>query len=219
MSYIISGIPLYVGLLLMRERSQFFSSLGLNGSLKKGILFPLLVTTPMLIGYAMVFRWNEQITADDILISAVAAAFFEELFFRGFLFGMVYRFTKFGFIPAILPGAVLFGLVHLYQSSDLLSALGVFLVTFLGALLFAWLYAEWNYNIWVPVFLHFFMNLFWMLFDAGDNALGGIYANIFRFTTIASVLIGTIVYKRKSGLTFEVSGKTLWIKKNSSLYS
>ncbi len=212
LTYLISGIPLFLGAIFIHKLRGFIGSFGLNRSISEGAIFSLICTLPMLVGYAAVFNFNQTITVNKVLISAIAAGFFEELFFRGFLFGQIYRYTKIGFFPSVVIGALLFASMHLYQSDELLTLIGIFLTTFSGAILFAWIYVEWNYNIWVPVFLHLFMNLFWMLFSAGENALGGIYANIFRIMTIALVIIITVIYKRTKGIGFEINRKNIWYK-------
>ncbi|NND14883.1 MAG: CPBP family intramembrane metalloprotease [Eudoraea sp.] len=212
-TYLVLGIPIFIGVLMIHKKEKFFESLGFNRSFLKGMLFSLLCTLPMFIGNAIVFEFDSGLTADTILITVVAAAFFEELYFRGFLFGQLFRYTNWGFIPAVLIGAVIFGLVHLYQGSSPGELAGIFAVTFAGAVLFAWAYVEWDYNIWVPVFLHAFMNLSWGLFSASDTALGGVYSNVFRAMTIALVIVLTIRYKRGKGLKLEVSKKTVWVKK------
>jgi len=103
--------------------------------------------------------------------------------------------------------------VHLYQSDELSTLVGVFLTTLLGGILFAWLYVEWDNNLWVPIFLHLFMNLFWEMFSVSDNAFGGAYSNIFRLITIALVIALTVLYKRKKGIKLEVNMNTIWMKK------
>lgn len=67
-----------------------------------------------------------------------------------------------------------FWFIHLYQSTELIQSLGIFAITFLGGILFAWIFAEWDYNIWIPISLHLFMNLAALMFTATENALGGI---------------------------------------------
>jgi membrane protease YdiL (CAAX protease family) len=212
-AYAISGIPLIIGALLMHKPSAVIDSFGLNRSFPKAIAFSLICTVPMLIGYGIFFDFNTELTLNVFLISGLAAAFFEELFFRGFLYGQVYRYTNFGFFPSVIAGALLFASVHMYQSTDPAELAGIFAVTFMGGLFFAWMYSEWNHNIWVPVGVHFFMNIFWMLFSAGDNALGGLYANIFRVMTIVLVIGLTIGYKKKKGLPLEINRRTIWLKK------
>ena len=212
-SYLITGTPLYAAVLIMHGPRKFAGSLGLNGSAGKGFVFALLCTLPMLLGYALVFEFDRGITLNQLLMGAVVAALIEELYFRAFLFGQLFRFTRLGFIPAVRAGALLFASLHLYQSNEFSTLTGIFLTTFSGAVLFAWVMSEWQHNLWVPVFLHFFMNLFWMLFSAGDNALGGWYANIFRAITITLIIMLTIIHKRRSGARLEINRETLWMKK------
>jgi hypothetical protein len=54
----------------------------------------------MFIGFAFAFEFNADMTLNEVMIMVISAAFFEELFFRGVLFGQIYRYTKFGFISA-----------------------------------------------------------------------------------------------------------------------
>lgn len=211
-TYMIIGTPLFIGVGIIHKFKNFFEALGLNKSIVKGILFPLICTLPMLIGYAILFDFNNEITFTKILMGVICAAFVEELFYRGFLFGQIYRFTKIGFILSIVFGALVFASGHLYQSQDITTIVGIFLTTFLGAILFAWVYVEWNYNLWIPIFLHLFMNLFWMMFSVSDNAFGGTYANIFRIVTIGLVIGLTILYKLKKGIKLEINKNTLLVK-------
>lgn len=214
--YVIVSLPIVLGASIINEFKRCQSTLGLNRSILKGILFPLICTLPMFAGFALCFSFNTDLTANEFVIAGAAAAFFEELLFRGFLFGQLFRFTKLGFIPAVLMGALLFAGMHLYQSNNPSTLIGIFLTTFMGAALFAWLFAEWNYNLWVPIFLHFFMNLAWMLFAVSDNAFGGFYANVFRVMTIALAIILTLLYKRKKQLPLNVNRETIWMKHRNS---
>lgn len=213
-AYALSLLPLIAGAYMLHKTyKKTVESFGFDQSFFKGLVFCFICTLPMLLGYVIVFDFNTQIKLNDILIYVVAAGFFEEVIFRGFLFGQLYRYTKLGFIPAALLGSLIFGLMHLYQSDDPMTMLGIFGITFVGSLFFGWAYAEWKFNIWVPIFLHLMMNLYFELFSAGDNALGGVYMNIFRLVTIALVIGLTIYYKRKNKLPFEVTKKSWWMKK------
>ncbi len=212
-TYLIIGIPLFVGVGLIHNFKGFLEAVGLNKNIGVALTFSLICTLPMLIGYAILFDFNSEITITKILIGAIIAGFIEELYFRGILFGQIFRYTKIGFIPSIIFGALIFAFGHLYQSQDLSTLIGIFVTTFLGAILFAWVYVEWNYNLWVPIFLHTFMNLFWMLFSVSDNAYGGKYANIFRVITILLIIGLTVIYKIKNGLKFNINKNNLIYKK------
>jgi membrane protease YdiL (CAAX protease family) len=216
-TYLIVGIPIFIGLIWIHNISSLYNSLGLNKNIIKALFFALLCTLPMFIGYAIVFEYNSNFSLNTFLISILCAAFFEELYFRGFLFGQIFRFTQWGFILSIIIGAILFGMVHLYQGTGLNEIIGIFMITFLGGILYGWVFVEWNYNLWVPIFLHLLMNLSWGLFSAGENALGGLYSNVFRIATIALIIILTVVYKRKSNKKFVVNKNTLWMKNKNWL--
>ena len=212
-TYTISGIPLFVGAYLINLKSSIFKSFGLHTSIFKGFMFALLCTLPMYIGFALFFNFNAEISLNTLLIAVVSAGFFEELFFRGFLFGFLFRKTKLGFMLAVFFGAFYFGVLHLYQSTEFSELLGIFLITFLGGILFSWVYAEWNYNIWIPVFLHMLMNLSWELFNVSDNELGGVYSNIFRIITVVLIIVLTVVYKKRKGIPLAVHKKNLFLQK------
>jgi membrane protease YdiL (CAAX protease family) len=213
LTYLLLGLPLLLGVGLMHGFRAYWEKVGLNRSVLKGFLFALLCTLPMLIGYALVFDFNSEITARQIIAGALVAAFIEELFYRGILFGQLFRFTRLGFIPSVLFGALIFASAHLYQSQDFSTLIGIFLTTFMGGVWFAWVYVEWENNLWVAIFLHLLMNLFWMLFAVSDNALGNQWGNVFRIATIALVVMLTLRYKKQKGLKLTVNRNTLWIKK------
>lgn len=211
-TYILLGLPLFVGACLIHSKCKVWESLGLSKSIAQGVVVAFVFTLPMFVGYAYYFNFNADVTVNRLVVSVGAAALFEELYFRAFLFGMLYRYTKIGFLPAIVFGAILFACGHLYQSQELAIIIGVFITTFMGAMFFAWLYCEWRFNLWVPVFMHLFMNLSWLLYDVSDNALGDQIANVFRVTTIVFAIIFTILYKKYQGHHFEITRRTIWIK-------
>jgi len=214
LTYLLFGIPLILGTFLIHKGDGILDSLGLTGSISKALFFAMICTAPMFIGFACVFELSSSISFHRILITVIAAGFFEELYFRGFLFGQLFRYTWMGFILAVLPAALIFGLLHLYQGTGFGEVIGVFLITFAGGILFAWAYVEWNYNIWVPIFLHMLMNLAWELFSVSDNALGGVYSNVFRAVTIAMVIILTIKVTRGRKENLKVTKKNLFLQRS-----
>ena len=215
-TYIIIGLPIIIGTWLIHKDGRVYKYLGLDGGIIQAFIFGLLCTSPMFIGYALSYDFNYDFSLNRFLMAVLAAAFFEEFYFRGFLFGQLYRYTNWGFIPAVIIGAILFGAVHLYQGKEMSELLDIFLITFMGAVLYAWAYVEWNYNLWVPIFLHLLMNLSWELFSAGENALGGAASNLFRGATIALIIILTLAYKRRRAEKPAVNRNTIWMKRNQA---
>jgi len=192
-------VPSSIVIGLLYGFKNLHKEFGLYKGLFTGLAFAAITVAPMLISSAITGELNRDMNPGELIHKTVLAGLMEELFFRAFLFGILFRKLGWGFIPASILGAVIFGIGHLYQASSFAEAGGIFLVTAMGAVWFSWLFIEWNKNLWVPVFLHILMNMSWILFDVSNNALGGFSTNLFRITTIALTIIITIIYKRKKG--------------------
>ena len=140
---------------------------------------------------------------DDPLLTALRSAILpgigEEVLFRAFLFGFLFRFAGWGFLPAALLGAVIFGAGHLDQGKGVLDSAAVFAITGIGAIWFAWLYVEWGYNIWVPAAFHVLMNFYWDWFTISDTAVGPVAANALRLAVILLSILITILAARRRG--------------------
>lgn len=212
-TYFLIGLPIFGGTYLIGKRENIFADLGMSGSLFTGIGAGLLFALPMFIGGLLFFDFNTKLNVENLIAGTIVAGLMEELYFRGFLFGLLFRNTRIGFIPAIFFGALVFASGHLYQGSGFAELAGIFTVTFLGAVFFAWLFAEWKYNLWVPVFTHTFMNLSWSLFDVDSTALGGLTSNIFRLLTILLAIVFTLVYQKRKNQPLEVNRRTLVLKR------
>ena len=212
LSYFIVGIPLFA-FVFTANQYQIFEALGFNKPFIQGVTFSFLVAIPMFIGYGLISDFKISIDAKTFWLYCVIAAFFEELYYRGIFFGQLFKKTHLGFIPAIIAGALIFASLHLYQSNDVATLFGIFITTFLGAGLFAWLYAEWDFNLWVPISLHFFMNLSWSLFSIADNAMGDWSANLFRGLTVLFAIVGTLLYKKKKKIPLSINRDNLLMKK------
>lgn len=175
-------------------------SLGFKGSILRGLLFGFLFTTPLYIGFAIIGHFNAGLTLHSILNFSLIPALFEEILFRGFIFGQLFRVGKLGFFWAALLPAVLFGLFHIYQGHDLMSSLAAFGVTMLGSFFFSWMFVAWDYNLMVPISLHFFMNLAWGLFivEGTGNAAGGLASNILRAVCLIFAIMFTVIYDKRN---------------------
>lgn len=213
LAYVLVGLPIFIFTGIINKSRDIFKYLGLRANLLKGFVLSFSFALPMLVGGFFQFGLSNDLESTRLIAGTLFAGFFEELYFRGYLFGQLYQKTRLGFIPAIIVCSLIFALGHLYQSAEPDIISGVFLTTFMGSVLFAWLYAEWKFNLWVPILLHTFMNLSWALFAMGENALGSPYANLYRGLTIAFAIIATIVYKIKTKQTFIINRNNLFIKK------
>ena len=211
-SYFAVGVPVLI-FMFITSRGNLFAALGLSGNFLQGIIFSLIFSLPMFIGYGISANFQLSLDVRNFWFMCVFAAFFEEFYYRGFFFGQIFRNSSFGFFPSLILSALVFASLHLYQSGDPATLVGIFLTTFLGAGLFAWLYVEWNYNLWLPVGLHFFMNLSWEMFAISENALGDLNANLFRGLTILLAVAGTVFYKKYRDLPIAINRQTLLMKK------
>ena len=205
-------IPIVIVIGLLYGFENILKVLCLDKKLFSGLAFGLIAVSPMLISSAILGELDKDIDWLIFLKNTLFAGFMEEVLFRGFLFGILFRKLGWGFIPATLLGAIIFGLGHLYQSSAANEMIGIFFITFIGSAWFAWLFIEWKENLWIPIFLHALMNLSWILFNMSDNALGDTYTNIFRIVTIAFTIVATILYNVKRD-KFRINSKNLLTNK------
>ncbi len=212
LTYVIIGIPVFIVTSLVTREFNFLKGLGLRSNAITGLIAGVVFSLPMFVGGLLQSKLATHINVPNLIAKTIFAGFFEELYFRGFLFGLLFRKTRLGFLPAIIVCSVIFAMGHLYQSQDPGVLWGVFITTFMGSVLFAWLFAEWNYNLWVPIFLHTLMNLSWHLFEVSENALGTASFNIYRGITIALAIVLTIMYKKRNGEKLSVNRQTLLFK-------
>jgi len=212
-TYLVVGLPVLI-FVYITNKHKILKPLGLKSHIIKGIGYSFVFSIPMFIGYGILSGFTINLGPKDFWFGCVSAAFFEELYYRGFFFGQLFKNTKLGFFPSLILSALIFASLHLYQSNDLSTLTGIFITTFMGAGLYAWLFIEWNYNLWIPISLHFFMNLSWGMFSISDNAFGDLNANLIRGLTILFAIIGTIIYKRKLKIPLAINKNTLMLKKN-----
>jgi membrane protease YdiL (CAAX protease family) len=125
----------------------------------------------------------------------IIGPFAEELVFRGLLFLGLRRWALLPFWLAASLSSVFFGLVHYGQGSTLAIALAAVGVTFLGGILFCWL-TERSGSLWAAFVLHSGINLIWSTFHLGENAVGGLWANIARLAAVAAAIATSLVLVR-----------------------
>ena len=191
-------IPVVITLLIFYKPNQILIEFGLNKEIYKAIKFAFLFTLPMLLGCALLGKFNSELSFFYLLAKSFKDGLGEEIFFRAFLFGQLYRHFKLGFITASILPALLFGIGHLYQGDSFSSCSLVFFITFIGAIWFSWLYTEWNFNVWITLIMHFLMNFYWSLFSIENGATGGLISDIPRAITIFLSIYFTIKMMKKT---------------------
>lgn len=194
-------VPLSVAAVVRGPRG-LFATLGLDASPSRAFAFAAGCS-------AVVLAWiaaNSTLAPIakiplDLVRSALLPGIAEEILFRAFLFGFLYRYAGWGFLPAALLSALVFGLEHVYQGGDAMQALGIALLTGLGGLWWSWLYVEWRWNLWVPIAFHVLLNAYWSAFDVADNALGEAASVGVRLVCIAlSIAVTAALARRRGGL-------------------
>jgi membrane protease YdiL (CAAX protease family) len=123
----------------------------------------------------------------------------EEVLFRGYAFRQLYRRAGWRFLPAVLVTAAVFAIGHVIGQSrqwDAVQLLGTLAITGIGGLLFAWVLIRWDDNLWVPISVHVFFNLWWELFAVDQGPVGGIAANAGRAAAIALGIALTVYRDR-----------------------
>ncbi|MBC6980215.1 CPBP family intramembrane glutamic endopeptidase [Caulobacter sp. 17J80-11] len=210
------GYGLYLALPLALAAALFGpraapGALGLNGSVLAGIAVGVAGTAVMLAGFALTAPYTPPEDPFNILMRrALLPGIAEEILYRALLFGFLFRFARWGFLPAALVGAAFFGAAHLYQGDTPTAALEAFLMTGLGAVWFAWLYAEWRFNLWVPIAFHVLMNGMWELFTFDEAAFSSATANALRLAVIVVSVVITVAAARRRGGRVVCGKAWLW---------
>lgn len=193
-------LAVFIFTAIVIKPKEVFAFLGLNRNILKGFGIALICVLPLYVIFTIFGKFSNDVSIFRIYHKCILAGFTEELVCRAFMFGLLFRYAKTGFFWAILLPALYFGSQHLYQGHDMVSSLFAFGVTFIGALYFSWMYSEWNFNLWVPIGLHIFMNLAWFIFtmEGTENAAGGLISNIARVISILLAVGLTIWYKKRN---------------------
>jgi membrane protease YdiL (CAAX protease family) len=192
---------------------RILEALGVSRGPFQGLIIGFIGTAVFLVGIALTSPFApEDAWLRSFVHGSLLPGVMEEVLYRAFLFGFLFRFAGWGFLPAALVGAIIFGAAHLHQSGEPIEAAGVFAITAIGAIWFAWLYVEWDYDLWVPISFHLLLNLYWDLFNVADTALGPMLANILRLVVIVLSVILTLWLGRR-GRPRRIRGR-VWLITN-----
>ena len=192
-------VPLAVAALLVGRR-RAWEALGLAASPWPGLALACGCSAIVLVYAAAT---SAPTPADRLAIGLMHGALLpgiaEEILFRAFLFGFLYRFAGWGFLPAASLSSLVFGLEHVYQGGDGLEALGIALLTGIGGVWWSWLLVEWRWNAWVPIAFHVLLNAWFEAFEVADDALGGPGFVAVRLACIALSVAVTIALAHRRG--------------------
>lgn len=162
---------------------------GLAAPLRSPLIWALWLFVPALLVALFAVPVAAGLGAGDFLWPTIFGPISEEIFYRGLAVGVLIRWCGWPLIVACLWPSVFFGGAHAWQGADLESLIGVVAITGIGGLLFGWLYARWQYNLWPPILLHIGLNGLWTLFDLGENAIGGWFGNALRLTIVMAAVV------------------------------
>lgn len=177
------ALPMFVGNAFVMPMTAGFS----DALSKIGLSIPTCIST-----YWVGEYWS------DVLSTAVIAGFFEEVMFRGFIFGQLFRYARWRFVPAVLASVVPFAFLHIQLEWNMVAIGSMFFLTALDGAFLCWMFVQWRNNLWVPIWLHILINLSWIAFE-GNNPEGRIWANIVRLAAIALSVLFTVWVKKRSG--------------------
>lgn len=121
----VSGIVVAHGVKLKGALAE----LGLRGPIGRAGVFSFIAASPMLLAFAITSPINPKMTALGLVVGSFLGPFVEEVLFRGYMFGQLYRRARWGFwLSAMIPSA-LFALAHAYQAGGVWELVGIFAVT------------------------------------------------------------------------------------------
>ena len=190
----IGGAVLCIVSVWLLYRGSFRSvleRLGLSCNAPRALAFGITASLPMLLGFALTLHLNSHVELLPVLFLDFFSPLVEEVEFRGFGVLQLHRGTGWPFWAVVWPSAILFGYGHVEQGQSKLEMLGLFLLTGLGGLVFAWLTYKWR-SLWVAVALHMCMNLWWDVFSVSNNAIGGWFPFALQTLTIIIAVVGTL---------------------------
>ena len=186
---------LAVGMMFRTGVRGVLRVLGLCASIPRALIFALIASSPMLLGFALTRSLTQHIQLRPLLFLTVLSPIVEEIEFRGFGVLQLKNRTGWPFWIVVWPSALLFGYGHVEQGGTLLESAGLFFLLAAGGVTFAWLAQRWQ-NLWVPVALHVSMNLWWELFAVARSAIGGWFPFILQNATVLLAILLTLYCTR-----------------------
>ncbi len=149
---------------------------------------------PLYLVFAVMLPLARDVAGFGVLYLAFIGPLAEEVVFRGVAFGLLRRVARWPFWIAALVPALIFGLGHAnpFVAFPAIDDIMTFAITASGAFIFSWLYERWRFDLWVPFFLHAFMNFAWSLFRVGEGAFAGWLPTAMQVTSLTLAILLTL---------------------------
>ena len=178
-----------------RDSATCSASMGLRvgwGAAFKGVLIGIACSLPML---ALGLASDSFIpTRYEIMHGAISPGVTEEILFRAFFFGLLVQVARCPIWTTAIVTGVVFGLAHVDLTPDegqtIIGQIGPWIAMIgLGGFMYAWLYWESRWNLWLVIALHAGMNLWWGMFDLMQTPLGSWGATGARIVSVGLVVL------------------------------
>jgi membrane protease YdiL (CAAX protease family) len=197
--FILCGLVLIVAITMALRRRNLPGALAELGVLPfglRGILVALLAVATMIAVVLVSGRAFSATAIAPLVMRDTVGPFAEETLYRGFLFRQSRRWAGIPFWIAAVLSSLVFGYGHLYEGHTLLISLEAAGVTFVGGVVFCWLTERWG-SLWPAIVIHAGLDLVWMIFQLGNNAVGGAVANVARLAALVVAITATLVCTRR----------------------
>ncbi len=188
-------------LVLIDRRASVFDEIGLDRSPVRGVLAGLVMAAPLA---ATLWLGGARAPIEQplhLVRVALAGALADEILFRGLALRLLMRRARWGAPAAIGATALAAILARVAATAGSASALDVAQAAGLGgatAAWFGWLFVAWDDDLWVPLALHFGLNLSWSLFEgAVVTVAGSPVSHVGRLASFVVSIALTLAFRRK----------------------
>ncbi len=154
------------------------NALGLStreGRFLKGVWLGVVWSLPLLI-LGLLSGVRDDPNFRTLPYNSLGPGVFEELFFRAFGFGFLVRYAGWRVLPAAVLTGVFFSLAHIHlqfvQGMGTGMQLGWLAMLAGAGVFYAWIYARWEFNLWIIITMHTVLDLCWQLFVLSENPFG-----------------------------------------------